>query len=205
MAVEKGKVLPVLQEKLKGKGYTKTFIEKMATKFAEKIEDEDGITEYIEDRLDIFNEADADGDRRATLAVEKEKAKKPAQETTEDEPEDIPADTPAWAKALIAQNKKLEEKVNSFEQQKTAESIEQRFRNDERVKNLPPMAFKGRIPKTEEEFETFATELADDWKDYKVTERFGNDTPPGTNPKNPTGKKEASKEDIDRIAEKINV
>lgn len=191
MAVEKGKVIPVLTEAVKGKGYSKTFIEKMAAKLAEKIEDDDSIQSYIDDRLDILIEADAEADRRATLAVDK--AKKP--DTKNDEPtleDELPADTPSWAKALIAQNKKLEEKVNGFEQQRTAETIEQRFRKDERVKDLPAIAFKGRIPKTEDEFEAFADELATDWKDYQIQTRqdtFGNDIPPASGVNQPVTNK----------------
>lgn len=198
MAVEKGKVIPVLTEAVKGKGYSKTFIEKMATKLAEKIEDDDSIQSYIDDRLDILIEADAEADRRATLAVDKFKKPEP-----EPKPDVLPDDTPEWAKTLVEQHKALTEKLAGFEQQNIAKTIEHRFRADERLKGIPEFVLKGRIPKSEDELDAAVEDIVNDWKSFTPA-NVGNDNPPANYTVNKTtGKKEASDSDLDRIAAKI--
>jgi len=210
MAVEKDKVLAAIELKFKGKSITKTFKENIAAKWAAKIDNDTEIDTYIEDREDVILEAVSEADRRATDAVKKATEKK-TELNPEPEPVDEFKDAPEWFKAYTKANeKRLEEiagEVTGFKTAQQTKSIEERFKSDERLKDIPAFMFKGRTPKTEEEYETYATDLAADFtnfaKEAKIT-TFGKDAPPsGTHQKGAS--KEASKEDIDRIAAKINI
>lgn len=202
MPVEKGKVLAAIESKFKGKSITKTFKENLAEKWAAKIDNDTEIDTYIEDREDVILEAVSEADRRATDAVKKAKQPDPNPEPKKEE--ELPADTPEWAKALINQNKALEERLTGFESAQQQKSIAERFKTDERLKGIPEFMLKRAVPSKEEDFETAVTELASEYstfaKEAKIT-TFGNDTPPGAAPGKEGGKKEASKEEIDKIAD----
>lgn len=197
MAVEKDKVVAVLKAKLKGKSHTKTFIESVAKRYADKIENEDGIDEYVDDRLDDLIEAGAEADRRAAAAAKK--AKEDAakaisgDDTKTEDPEPIDDPTmPTWAKTLIKQNQELAATVTKLQAEKHTETITDRFKKDERLKGIPEFAFKGRIPTSEEDFENAVTELANDFKPFieqnKGNGGFGSDTPKfGGNNQQPAG------------------
>lgn len=208
MAVEKDKVLAAIELKFKGKSITKTFKENIAAKWAAKIESEEEIDNYIDDREDVILEAVSEADRRATDAVNKSKSKQP-------EPQDPPAppkddddtETPKWAKGILAKLEAAEAKINGFEAAQKTKSITERFKSDERLKGVPELMFKGRIPQTEEEYETAVTELATDFTTFaeqaKLT-TFGKDNPaPAGKPAG--GKKEASKEEIAKVTEIMGI
>src|SRR5690606_36624637 len=146
-AVEKGLVLTAIEAKLKGKSLSKNFKDNLATKWAEKIEDEDRIEAYIADREDLLLEASSEADRRAVAAAKKAKedAERAKATTVEDDGDiELPSDTPDWAKALTKQNQTLAQKVQSFESQQKSQTIQERFCKDERVsalKGLPDHAY----------------------------------------------------------------
>lgn len=198
MAVEKGLVLTAIEAKLKGKSLSKNFKDNLATKWAEKIEDEAGIEAYIADREDLLLEASSEADRRAVAAAKKakEEAEKTKSTTVEDEDDiELPSDTPDWAKALMKQNQTLAQKVQSFESQQKSQTIQERFRKDERVsalKGLPDHAYNGRIPKTEDEYETAVESFINDWKPFlekhKLGEQGGDNPPSGKGGGNPNDK-----------------
>ena len=173
MAVPKEKVLPILKEKLKGKGYPKTFIEKASERYAGKIDTEEDIEEYLTEKVEDLIEADKEADRRATAATNKAKAdaaKAITGKSDDDQEAEITEDDPtmpAWAKEMVKQNKALSDKLLGIETAKSAETIATRFKAHEKLKNVPEFGFKGRIPKTEEEFEDAVNELAEDFKAYK--------------------------------------
>lgn len=174
MAVEKGKVLAAIEAKLQGKSLTKNFKENLATKWAEKIETEDDIEAFVDDREDVLLEASSEADRRAVAAAKK--AKSESQEPKQEETPSVDDDTPAWAKALI-------QKVEGFERQQKSQTIAERFRNDERIKSLKGLQehmFKGRIPQSEEEYDAKVEEFVDDWKPYleKTVIQDQKDIPP---------------------------
>ena len=213
MAVEKDKVLAAIESKFKGKSISKTFKQNLAAKWAEKIDTDDDIDTYIEDREDVITEAISEADRRATDAATKaaEKAKQAGKEPDDKKKDEIelPDDTPAWAKAIIEQNKALSEKVSGFEQAQSQKSIAERFKADERLKGIPEFMFKGRIPSKEEDFETYAEELKADYEAFateKNLEKFGQDTPGAVGGKTPAGgKKEASKEEVAAITDGMKI
>lgn len=190
MAVEKGKVLAAIEAKLKGKSLSKNFKDSLATKWAEKIDTEDDIDSYIDDREDVLLEASSEADRRAVAAAKKakeeaEKKTAPPVET-EEEDDELPSDTPEWAKSLVKQNKALASKLQAFEAQQQQGTIQDRFRKDDRItslKGIPDHAFSGRIPKTEDEYDSAVESFVNDWKPFlekhKLSEQGGDNPPSG--------------------------
>ena len=200
MAVEKGLVLTAIEAKLKGKSLSKNFKDNLATKWAEKIEDEAGIDAYIADREDLLLEASSEADRRAVAAAKKAKEDAEKAKTTTVEEEDdieLPSDTPDWAKALMKQNQALAQKVQSFESQQKSQTIQERFRKDERVsalKGLPDHAYNGRIPKTEDEYETAVESFINDWKPFLEKHKLGEQG--GDQPASGTGAAATNSKDV---------
>lgn len=175
MAVEKGKVLAKFELILKGKSLSKNFKDSLAAKWAEKIETDEDIDAYVEDRQDVLIEASAEADRVRTAAKKVE--------VKVEEPEEVKLDdAPEWAKSLIKQNQELASKFEQIESAKKFESISDKFKKDERLKGIPEFAFKGRIPKSEEEYEDAVSELSNDFKEFATKaklEDYGNDQPTG--------------------------
>lgn len=206
MAVEKDKVLAAIETKFKGKSITKTFKENIAAKWAAKIENEDDIESYIDDREDVILEAVSEADRRATDAAKKASEKKVEKEKEKETEEDeLPEDTPAWAKALVKQNKDLADKVSGFEKAQQSKSLEERFRTHEKIKDIPEFILEGRIPTTEEDFEDAVNRTVTGYEkfaqDQNIT-RFGKDNPAG----NKGGGGETGKVSpiVKQLAENIN-
>lgn len=186
--VDKGKVRAAIEEKLKGKSLSKNFKDSIAEKWAAVIEDEDSIADYIEDRLDILNEASAEADRRAVAAVNKHKAEngtqqqQQQQQSAQHQDDDDGEDTPKWAKKLFAANEATNKRLDAFENSNKAASIESKFKNDERLKGIPASLIKRSIPQSEEEYETAVEELVNDYRPIAEALKladFGNDAPPG--------------------------
>lgn len=174
---DKGLVLKAIEAKLKGKSLSKNFKENLATKWAEKIENDDDIDAYVDDREDLLLEASSEADRRAVAAAKKAKedAGKPDPKKEEEKVE-VDDDAPEWAKALIKQNQALASKIETFESQQKSQTIAERFKKDERIsqlKGLPDHAFNGRIPKTEEEYEQAVESFTTDWKPFLEKHKLG--------------------------------
>ena len=109
MAVEKGKVLAELELKTKGKSLSKIAKDKIAAKWADKINSDEEIASYVDDQADLLDEMAAEADRRATeatkKALEKTGAPKPEKtESSEDGKDDDDTTMPEWAKAMKKQN-----------------------------------------------------------------------------------------------------
>lgn len=201
MPVEKDKVLTAIEAKFKGKSITKTFKENIAAKWAAKIDNDTEIDSFIEDREDVILEAVSEADRRATDAV-----KKVTEKQDPPKPDDKPKvadDAPDWFKQYAeAQDKKIGEvlgKVTGYEQQ----TIEQRFRADKRLAGLPEFAYKGRIPKTDAEFEAAVTELAADFEPIIKADTFGKDKPGSFSQHKPAGTEKVD-DDVANFAKKQN-
>lgn len=193
MAVEKAKVKAALDAKFKGKSVSKEMKESYAARWAQKIETDDDIQTYVDDREDDILDAAKEADRRATAAekVGREKAAQAASgnpEGNKDEPTttELPDDTPGWAKALLKQNEALSQEVAGLKAARTAETLTERFKKDERLKGIPEIMFKGRIPTKDEDYETAVEDLAADYKTFAETHKLtpagaglGKDNPPG--------------------------
>lgn len=211
MAVPKDKLAAALGLKYKGKSISKTLVNDLATDWADDITDEEGIDAFLTTNDKIVNTFIKEADRRATASAQKAKADI-AQSLGDDKPAPVTTtiddnDTPAWAKALMLQNQQLVERVNGFESANTAKTITEQFKNDPRVKDIPDFIRNGYIPKTGEEFETKATELATAYQQFATQNKLSNF---GTDNLGRTGgeakqKSEASKEEMDAVVKNLNI
>lgn len=208
MAVEKGLILTAINKKFGDKSVSKIFKENVATIWAGKIVDESEIDSFIEENSYVILQASTEADTRVTDAVKKLTTSK-----TEGNPEiktdefKVADDTPEWAKALIAQNKTLSDKINGFETQQTQKTLTERFKSHPELKGIPEFMFKGRIPTTEEEIETAVAELKTDYSTFATENKLsilGSDVPNTGGGKNSNEVKPASKEDVDKIFNNIN-
>lgn len=173
---DKGLVLKAIEAKLKGKSLSKNFKENLATKWAEKIENDDDIDAYVDDREDLLLEASSEADRRAVAAAKKAKEDAGKADPKKEEEPELPSDTPEYVRALMKQNKEISDRLIAFESQQKSQTIAERFKKDERIselKGLPDHAFNGRIPKTEEEYDQAVEGLVNDWKPFLEKHKLG--------------------------------
>lgn len=203
MPVEKGKVLAKLQERYKGTSATKTYLEGRAAKWAERIDSDEDIDAFIDDRDDDIKDAISEADRRVSEAVKKPKP----EPTPTPTPEPAPYEgTSEFEKLMLKKFGELEGKLSGFEQQRQQQTIAERFLKDERVKGIPQFFANKFIPASEEEYERTVTKLAEDYTAFAKENNlsnFGQDAPPAGQGKGRAGKKEASKEEIDAVMSKI--
>lgn len=182
MAVEKGLVLTAIEAKFKGKSLSKTFKERIAEKWAAKIDTDADIEDYINDREDVILEASTEADRRVTDYVKanpKEPKKPEEKETVE-----LPADTPDYVKVMMAKMESMGAEISGFKAQTQQKSLEERFKANPELKGIPEFMFKGRIPTKEEEFDNAVQELKTDhttFADANKLTNIGLDQPGGGN------------------------
>lgn len=175
MAIDKAKVLATLQLKFKGKSLSKTFLDKTANRYAEKIATDADLDDYINDREDDILAAGEEADRRVTAATKKPKEDdgKGGKPDAKNEPvidEDDLKDAPPYIKAMMKQMQGMTDTIKGLQAEKAAETIASRFTSDPRLKGIDPKLYKGRIPKTEAEFEATVEEVAEDLKDFVKAE-----------------------------------
>jgi hypothetical protein len=213
--VQEGLLVQKLREKFKGKSLSKTYFEKLAKKWAPKIETDDDIDEYIEDREDVILEAASEADRvrtEAAAAAAKKAAKKTGNEgDDDDEPEEpeFPEGTPDYMKTFMKKVDKLGERMSTFETQSQQKTISERFKAHPDLKGVPEFMFKGRIPTKEEDFDAFVEELKTDFTSYAETHKIplGGDRPGSGSAANPgsgaSGDGKVS-DTVKAFAEKLN-
>lgn len=180
----KDKIIARLKAKFSGVNLSKTRLDQIADKLASKITDENEIDGKLDELNDIMPFADIakQDDRVRTLEAKIKEPKKQDPPKPEDTPADPPEDVPAWAKALIDQNKSLNEKLTSLEQGRTAEQNQARLRallKEKKVDDkflddpLRKMAIASKTFKEESEIEAFAEEIATAFQAApKVTEQL---------------------------------
>lgn len=177
----KEKLLILLVAKFKG--VPEATLERIATKKAGSVSDESQL-QSIADSIDygqiLQSEVDSkitDANKKAVQnyeATHKLKDGKPVDQTppVDLDPNKDKNDPPKWAKDLIEQNQKLNEKISSFESGKTIESRRKTLNDklaDEKFKNIPEKT-KTKILKDfermrfdkDEEFDAFLTETETD-------------------------------------------
>lgn len=196
MAVEIGKVTPVLDVKLKGKGFTKTYRDSLAKTLAAKIEKDEDIESYIDDRLDLILETEKEGDRRATQAAKTKEQEITAKLTgndpekpKQDDPKEpaLPDGTPEWMKTFIQNQQKqmeaLTNQLTGLQQASNQKSIAERLTTDERTKGIPKSYYEGwALPNSSDEFDAFADKLKTNYTSFATEHKlagFGADAPPG--------------------------
>lgn len=208
MAVEKGKVLAAIEVKFKGKSLTKNFKDNMATQWAEKIDTDEDIEQFIALREDVILEASAEADRRVSAAKSSWQDESKGEEKQVEKKEEtkvIPDDAPDWAKALLQGFQQSKEEIASLKAEKQAETLRERFTKDERVKGVPSFILDKYIPTDEKDFDNNADLLKTEYSKLVDTTKLsalGQDTPSGsTNTK--VGSKEATKEQVKKVADMI--
>lgn len=210
MAVEKDKVLLAINIKFKGKSISKLSKEKLATVWAEKIDNDTEIDEYVNDKEDVVLTLITEADTRVTEAVKK--ITLPKTENNEGKPAEIEIDETEkmtiFEKMMLQKFNTLESKITGFETQQTQKTLTERFKSHTDLKGVPEFMFKGRIPLTEEEFENAVAELKTDYTTYATENKLaslGNDVPNNFGGgKNVLGEvKPASKEDVDKLVKSL--
>lgn len=197
MAVEASKVKARLRALFPKANLSSKRLDEISDKLGKKIEDnatdaqiDEAVTEQNE--LYSFEEIAKNDDRART---ERKKV-----EPKEEEKEDVKPNEeqmPSWAKQLV-------DTVNAFKAEKQAQTLEQRFKSDERLKNVNPVLFKGRIPTSEDGFDEAIEELLKDAQELKLN-NYGGDTPASGDNQKPTEVKEISADDANKILASMGI
>ena len=173
----KDKILAALKIKFANKGFSAKTLEGLAAELAKTVTEEANIETAISGVEPILTVMQSEIDTRVTTAVNKakeEKTDKPGEGAADKPGETIVPEsgekTPAWAKTIIDQNKQLTDRLSAIEQGKTIESRKSKLETklakvNEKdkgryLKNFGRMNFE-----TDDEFETFLTEVEEDVKD----------------------------------------
>jgi hypothetical protein len=160
----KEKIISQLKAKYPGVNLSKARLDAIADKLSPKITEESQIDAKLDELNEIFPFADIakQDDRVRTLEAKTKEPPKPAdtnqqnQQPSADQP---PADdTPAWAKALM-------EEVRTLKTEKQQQTIQAKL--NEKLKGVPPVFFKGRIPDSEDKIETVAAEILADYTAFQ--------------------------------------
>lgn len=210
MPVEKGLVLTAIEAKFKGKSISKTFKDNLATKWAAKIDNDTDIDAYVDDREDIVLEAVREADQRVTDAVKKLTPEKKEDKNTKELEEIETEGMTPFEKMMLAKFGQLETKITGFETQQKTQSLSERFRKDERLKGIPELFIKNGIPTSDDEFETAVENLSTEWKTFAEANKIvapvaGSEIPGGGNAQPAGQTKQASKEDVDKLAQSIGI
>lgn len=199
MAVEASKVKARLRALFPKANLSSKRLDEISDKLGKKIEDnatdaqiDEAVTEQNE--LYSFEEIAKNDDRART---ERRKTEPEPKLKEEEEPTDA---NDKLLKAIEA----LTAKVTSMEQEKRAQTLEQRFKSDERLKNVNPVLFKGRIPTSEDGFDEAIEELLKDAQELKLN-NYGGDTPASGDNKKPTEVKEISADDANKILASMGI
>ncbi len=173
----KQKILEALKAKFEG--VSESILNRMADKLAKTVTTEEAVTTSVEG-VSFQHLLESYGDSRATESAasavsnyEKKHSLKdgkaaggePTNEPTND-PDD--KDTPAWAKALIASNKALSDKVEAMEGEKLTSSRQAQF--NKIIEKLPENLRKGYTRMSlkdfsDEDFETLKTDISKEVED----------------------------------------
>lgn len=163
--------------------------DKLSKGFTEESTDEE-INDFVDGFKDLVVEQARQDDRIRSLENQpKAKDDKPKVEDKVEEPKD---ETPAWAKALL-------EKVEQLETAKVQESLFDKFKKDERNKNIPTALLQTLAPKTADEYETAVENINNIALEFNKNSII--DTTPPTSTGNATARKLT--EEYQRMADNI--
>lgn len=176
------------------------------------------ITEYDESAVVSFEEIAKHDDKVRSLETRLKKGtpkEEPNKPKTKEDPADPDLDeeadmTPAM-KLMFKQMKVMSEQITSMQAEKTKASIADKFKADERLKGVPEFMFKGRIPASDDDYETAVEELIGDFKPWaekvKLEAFNGEDTP--TESKGGGSKantvKQASDKEVEELIENLRI
>lgn len=163
----KEKIILAIKTKFPKANLSKARLNEISAKIEKKVIDDET---KIDSSIDEFNEyvdilalAVQDDKLRTTSARLKE-IEDGIKPKAADEPL-VDDDAPAWAKALIEQNKKLNETVSAIQGEKNATTI--RGKANEKLKDIPVSYWgKRSIPDTEDALDAFVAEVTEDYAGF---------------------------------------
>lgn len=217
MAVPKEKTKARIKALYPKTNLTQQRMDAIAAKLSEKLADDaddDAIDAVINDFNDIMpiEEIAKNDDRIRTLTrkaadvtEKKPNAKNPEKEEKAESNDDDPMSI------LLNEMKSIKTELAAFKAKDEQKSLEERFRSDERLKDVPAALLKGRIPKDETSFDEAIDEIVSDWAELSgsVTQTreksklsaFGKDTPPAGSGGGEA--KQVSDKEADEVAKKL--
>lgn len=184
MAVEKSRVVGRFKAKFGTIGLSTKRLDEVSAKLSARLND-DASDEDIDGKLDELNEVypfseiKRNDDRLLNEINNPNKAPKPADAAPAPSGGD---DDPVTQ--LLNVVKSLQGEISAIKEASQSQSIQERFRKDERIaalKGIPDHAFSGRIPKTEDEYESSVESFVNDWKPFLEKHKLGDqgrDKPP---------------------------
>lgn len=166
-----------LKAKYPGVNLSQKRIDAIAAKLEPKITEESQIDakldELNENGIQSFAEMAKEDDQRRTLEAKlKDKQKTTPDPDDDDEPTDDPKkspkkskksddEAPAWAKAMM-------EEFTALKKEKSQQSISEKVKAHEKLKDIPASFLKGRtLPETEEGIEEFVSGVEADYTEVK--------------------------------------
>lgn len=213
MAVEKSKVIARIKAIFPKTNLTAQRLDAIAAKLAEKPEDgadDDAIDAVINDFNEnsymTLEEIAKNDDRLRTLARKAATPDEPSKKVTKAESEEPNDDDPTAV--LLRELRSMREEISGLKAENQQKSIEERFKGDERLKDIPAAMLKGRIPKKEEDIESSIEELVSDWTEISggvestaqqgKLAKFGKDAPPAGRGQSSAG--QVSEKEAEEIA-----
>lgn len=193
MAVDKNLVKARIKALFPHTNLTTQRLDAIAAKLAEKPEDgadndaiDAVINEFNDNSYMTIEELAKNDDRLRNLA--KKAGNPPAERKADVKHDESDDDDPTTL--LLKELKSLKEDISSLKAENQQKTIADRFKSDERLKDIPTAMLKGRIPKTEDEIESSIEELVSDWAEISggvedtnqkaKLGRFGKDAPPAS-------------------------
>lgn len=171
MAVEKDKVIGRFKSLFGTIGLSNTRLDEISAKLGAKLND-DASDEDIDARLNELNEiypfSEIKKNDDRTLNDKKNPNRNP-QPKPEPKAEPQPKDDDDPLAQILGVVKNLQTEITTLKSERTAQTISERFKADDRIKSLKGVQdhmFKGRVPQTEEEYETAVEEFVQDWKPF---------------------------------------
>ena len=131
----------------------------------------DGLT-YQDVIEDYANSRVTEASRTSVVNYEKKhglKNGKPVQPGGQNPNVDVPDDVPDYIKTLMAQNQKLQEKIEGFETRQNQEALADRVRKKLSVKNIPVSFYKSRplAVENEDEIDSLVDAISGDYDELK--------------------------------------
>lgn len=173
-------------------------LDKVCNAIGQKLEDEatdEVIDSAISDYNDVFS-FESLASKDDTLRTLKAKLEKKPEEVEKKVKEDVDD-----RDALI---KELYEEVKSIKAERLSQTREQKFRSEERLKNVPKVLFDGYIPNTDEEYEVKVEALLNVHNTLKL-DNYGGDTPASGESQKPLEIKQYSPEQANDIVRSMGI
>lgn len=202
MAIEKEKVITRYKSLFGSVGLSQTRLDEISAKLALKMAD-DANDEDIDSRLNEMNDlypfAEIKKNDDRALNDKNNPNRKSAETPKEEVKTETKTDDP-----VLALLQEMKGEIASLKAEKLHESLETKFRKDERLKGVPEFMLQMGAPKSEDEYEDKVNTLATNFKEFaekaKIQEFGGDRTPNGTPPKQTGEVKQKTAEELKDLA-----